>query len=153
MPLFTAPRPPIAHPLLVLNGEGRRPINNLCIPTVVAPSYGPGDKSLVSVTVLGIPNDSNQLLLDVRTQLTEWFGAEVQYWRHLRTYSIPYALPNQASPALSMPERPVRWQSGIYICGIIETTLPYQGAMVSGRRAAEAVLEDTSMNAPVLGDR
>ncbi len=139
---FTAPRPPVAQPLLVLNGDGRGPINNLSVPTVAAPSYGPGDKSLVSVTVLGTRNDNERLLAEVREQLGEWFGAPVQDWRHLRTYSIPYALPSQSSPALSAPERPVRWQSGIYVCGDHRDNASIQGAMVSGRRAADAALKD-----------
>jgi phytoene dehydrogenase-like protein len=90
---FSASRSPITQPLLVLNGDGRGPINNLCVPTVTAPSYGPGDKSLVSVTVLGTGNDPDRLLAEVRAQLGEWFGTAVQDWLHLRTYSIPYALP------------------------------------------------------------
>jgi phytoene dehydrogenase-like protein len=139
---FTAPRPPIAQPLLVLNGDGRGPINNLCVPTVAVPSYGPGDESLVSVTVLGTGNDPDRLLAEVLAQLGEWFGIVVQNWRHLRTYSIPYALPAQSPPALNMPERPVRWQSGIYVCGDHRDNASIQGAMVSGRRAAEAVWKD-----------
>jgi phytoene dehydrogenase-like protein len=139
---FTAPRPPVAQPLLVLNGDGRGPINNLCVPTVAAPSYGPGDKSLVSVTVLGSGTDPDRLLAEVREQLSEWFGTAVQDWRHLRTYSIPYALPAQSPPALNVPERPVRWQSGIYVCGDHRDNASIQGAMVSGRRAAESVLKD-----------
>ena len=139
---FTAPRPPIAQPLLVLNGDGRGPINNLCFPTVAAPSYGPGEKSLVSVTVLGTGNDPVRLLSEVRAQLVEWFGTAVQDWRHLRTYSIPYALPAQSPPALNVPERPVRWQPGLYVCGDHRDNASIQGAMVSGRRAAEAVLKD-----------
>ncbi len=101
-----------------------------------------GDKSLVSVTVLGTENDSDRLLAEVREQLGEWFGTAVQDWRHLRTYSIPYALPAQSPPALNVPERPVRWQSGIYVCGDHRDNASIQGAMVSGRRAAEAVLKD-----------
>ena len=139
---FTAPRPPITQPLLVLNGDGRGPINNLCVPTVAAPAYGPANESLVSVTVLGTGNDSDRLLAEVREQLGEWFGTAVQDWRHLRTYSIPYALPAQSPPALNVPERPVRWQSGIYVCGDHRDNASIQGAMVSGRRAAEAVLQD-----------
>lgn len=139
---FAAPRSPIAQPILVLNGDGRGPINNLCVPTVAAPSYGPGDKSLVSVTVLGTRSDPDRLMAEVLTQLGEWFGSEVQDWRYLRTYSIPYALPTQSPPALNVPERPVRWQSGIYICGDHRDNASIQGAMVSGRRAAEALLKD-----------
>lgn len=110
---FTAPRPPVVQPILVLNGERRGPINNLCVPTLVAPSYGPGDGSLVSVTVLGIPQNADRLLTEVREQLGDWFGPAVQAWHHLRTYGIPYALPRQVPPALDPPERAVRWQTGI----------------------------------------
>lgn len=139
---FPASLSPITQPLLVLNGDGRGPINNLCVPTIAAPSYGPGDKSLVSVTVLGTGNDPDRLLSEVRAQLGEWFGTVAHDWRHLRTYSIPYALTAQSPPALNVPERPVRWQSGIYVCGDHRDNASIQGAMVSGRRAAEAVLKD-----------
>lgn len=38
----------------------------------------------------------------------------------------------------------VRWQPGVYVCGDHRDNALIQGAMVSGRRAAEAVLEDLS---------
>ena len=139
---FSAPRPLIEQPILVLNGDGRGPINNLCFPTVAAPSYGPGDKSLVSVTVIGTANNPDRLLNDVRSQLIEWFGEAVESWRHLRTYSISYALPAQAPPALEVPQRPVRVRTGVYVCGDHRDQGSIQGAMVSGRRAAETVLKD-----------
>jgi len=139
---FSAPHPPLDQPILVLNGDGSGPINNLCVPTVAAPSYGPGNQSLVSATVLGTTSDSLRLLAEVREQLEEWFGTAVKNWRHLRTYSIPYALPAQAPPALSVPERPVQWQPGIYVCGDHRDNASIQGAMVSGRRAGDAVMKD-----------
>ena len=94
------------------------------------------------MTVLGIPTDENRLQAEVLEQLGDWFGSVVKDWRHLRTYRIPYALPSQASPALAVPERPVRWQPGIYVSGDHRDNASIQGAMVSGRRAAEAVLKD-----------
>lgn len=139
---FAAAKAPTSEPLLVLNGDGEGPINNLCVPTAVAPSYGPGDRSLVSVTVLGAVTDSRQLLGSVREQLVDWFGRDSHEWRHLRTYSIPYALPDQQAPALSVAHRPVRWRPGLYVCGDHRETASIQGAMVSGRRVAEALLED-----------
>lgn len=141
---FAARRPPVEQPILVLNGERRGPINNLCVPTLVAPSYGSGDASLVSVTVLGILQDAERLLAEVREQLGDWFGPAVRDWNHLRSYRIPYALPQQVPPALHVPERPVRWQPGVYVCGDHRDNASIQGAMVSGRRAADAVLEDFS---------
>ena len=112
------------------------------MPTIVAPSYGQLGESLVSVTVLGIPTDEDRLQAEVLEQLGDWFGPSVKDWRHLRSYRIPYALPHQASSARAVPERPVRWQPGIYVCGDHRGNASIQGTMVSGRRAAEVVLED-----------
>lgn len=140
---FAADRPPVEEPILVLNSESKGPVNNLCVPSMVAPSYAPDNQHLVSATVLGLPRHNDIALeAEVRAQLTTWFGSSVATWRHLRTYRIPYALPRQAPPALSTPERPVRWQPGVYVCGDHRDNASIQGAMVSGRRAAEALMAD-----------
>lgn len=140
---FATDKPPLAEPVLVLNGEGKGPINNLCIPSNITPSYAPPGAALISASVLGGPQLADHQLEDtVRTQLVEWFGSDARRWRHLRTYRIAHALPGQAPPALSPPERPVRLASGVYLCGDHRDTASIQGAMVSGRRAAEAVIAD-----------
>lgn len=77
----------------------------------------------------------------MRKQLANWFGPTVRDRRHLRTYRIPYGVPNQAPPALAEPHRSVRCQR-VYVCGDHQDNGSIEGAMTSGRRAAEAVLED-----------
>jgi Flavin containing amine oxidoreductase len=139
---FSALHSPVETPLIVLDGDGKGPINNLCVPTVVAPSYASDQRSLVSATVLGISSDVDGLANVVRAQLVEWYGAAALDWKHLRTYAIPYALPRQAPPALSVPQREVRIQPGVYVCGDHRDNASINGALVSGRRAAEAVLAD-----------
>ena len=139
---FSARQPPIDKPILVLNGDGNGPINNLCIPTLNSPTYGDGENHLVSVTVLGADFDSDTLREKVVKQLIDWFGQPVLDWNHLRTYTIRYALPSQPPPALGHPERSVRRSPGIYVCGDHRDNASIQGAMVSGRRAAEAFIED-----------
>jgi len=139
---FATDSPPSQQPVLVLNGEGQGPVNNLCIPTNVTSTYGPSGQSLVSVTVLETPADEQQLLRDVRKQLSDWYGPAVEQWRHLRTYRIPYALPRQFPPALAEPRRPVRVKPNLYVCGDHRDNASIQGAMVSGRRAAESLLEE-----------
>lgn len=140
---FVAERDPVGRPILVLNGDGSGLINHLCVPSAVAPSYAPAGSSLVSVTVLGNPEeDDRRLETAIRAQLNSWIGKEVNSWRHLRTYRIVHALPGQAPPALSQPERPVRLQDGLYVCGDHRDTASIQGALVSGRRTAETVIHD-----------
>ena len=138
---FSASSAPVAEPVLILNGDGEGPVNNVCFPTVVTPTYGPAGKTLVSVTVLGTAADPQRLLVDVRRQLEQWFGSEAAAWSILRVYTIPFALPRQFPPALSTPRRAVRLASGLIVCGDHRDNASINGAMVSGRRAAEAFLE------------
>jgi phytoene dehydrogenase-like protein len=137
---FAVDRTPVSDPVLVLDGDGRGPVNNLCVPTAVSPAYGPPGAHLVSASVLGVPADAEKLESEVREQLVGWFGPDVRGWRHLRTYRIPYALPRQFPPALVEPRRPVRRDPGLYVCGDHRDNASINGAMESGRRAAEAVL-------------
>ena len=135
---FAAERPPIDDPILVLNGDGEGPVNNLCVPSQVAETYAPENQSLISVTVLGTPDGDIEAA--VREQLRDWFGTAVDEWRHLRTYRIPYALPGQAPPALSPVAKPVKRRDGLFACGDYLDTASIQGAMLSGRRAAECAM-------------
>ena len=137
---FAAERPPIEEPILVLNGDGVGPINNLCVPSQVTPTYAPDGQALVSVTVLGLPDGDVEA--SVRKQLLDWFGPDVIAWRHLRTYRIPYALPSQSPPALSPVEKSSTRGDHLFVCGDYLDTASIQGAMVSGRRAAECVMQD-----------
>ncbi len=140
---YAAPHSPLDAPLLVLNGEGTGPINNLCVLSDVAPSYAPAGRALVSVTVLGLPSAGDDALeAHVRSQLSDWFGPDVDRWNHLRTYRIPYALPEQRPPFLSPPKRSVRRHEGLYVCGDHRRTGSIDGALAAGRAAAAAVLDD-----------
>ncbi len=139
---FTADQAPIAEPILILNGDGTGPVNNLCFPSQVAASYAPPGKTLVSATVVGNPPlDDQRLAAGVHNQLVDWFGPSAQAWRHVKTYRIPYALPRQLPPTLSpLVEKPAAAGEGIFVCGDYCDTGSLNGAMASGRRAAEAVL-------------
>ena len=99
---YAAGRSPLGEPVLVLNGEGRGPVNDLCVPSDVAPSYAPPGAALVSATVLGVPPLADDALdAAVRAQLRGWFGAQVDGWRLLRVQRIPFALPAQPPAALA----------------------------------------------------
>jgi hypothetical protein len=59
---------------------------------------------------------------------------------------MPHAQPEQTPPALSIPERPVRGAGGLFVCGDRRDHVSINGAMISGRRAAEAVLHDLDVH-------
>ena len=137
---FGCDQAPWHPPYLLLNGDGRGPINNIAFPSRVSSAYAPAGKSLASVVVLGNPEENDGALLQkVQDQLTDWFGPEVRRWRHLETYRIPHALPDQSPPTRN-PAFPVsRMRSGIFVCGEYGSLPGIQWALLSGRRTADAV--------------
>lgn len=137
---FSAPEPPIAEKMLVLNGTGRGLVNNLCVPSQVAPMYAPDGQALISATVLKTDVDGSQLQSLVKSHLREWFGDAVNEWEHLRTCRVSQALPNQSSPAFDPPVHPARMRDDLYVCGDYRTNGSINGAMQSGRLAAETIL-------------
>ncbi|KAI3445700.1 hypothetical protein Pfo_002365 [Paulownia fortunei] len=134
---------PVKDPALFLNGSSQGIVNNMFFATNVAASYAPPGKALVSVSLIGlydsVPDD--ELVERVVKELSEWFGeAAVRSWRYLRMYRIGFAQPNQCPPTDLMKDP--RLKPGLYICGDYVTSATFDGALVSGRRAVEALLKD-----------
>ena len=77
-----------------------------------------------------------------REQLTRWFGPEVSDWRLLRIYRIKKALPDQIPPTPNPLSQPVRVNPWLFVCGEYQSLSSIHWAMVSGRRAAEAVIRE-----------
>jgi phytoene dehydrogenase-like protein len=142
---YGADEAPVADPLLVLNGDGAGPVNNFAVISNVAPSYAPSGKHLVSVSVLGTHKlTEEQLSGFIIAQMKNWFGKMASSWQMLRGYYLTHAQPQQYPGALEPPQRPVRVRPGVYVCGDHRDNASIHGAMVSGRRAGEAVLADLS---------
>ncbi len=132
---------PIKSPILMLNGSGKGKVNNICVPSIVAPSYGNGKNHLVSVSVLGNPFQDDQIAdVEVKTELQEWFGDIVQTWRLLRVYRVVNALPDQRPPKLEKPQRDVRLQPNLYVCGDHRDNASINGALESGLRTAKEIV-------------
>ncbi len=136
---YSADKSPVRGPWLVLNGDGRGPINNLCVPTELHPTYAPPGKSLVSVTVLGVPDDLFQLQIQVRRQLQDWYGKEAERWQHLRTYAIAEALTLQGPPALEVVKKPLKLSERLFACGDYLSITSIEGAIASGIRCGDQV--------------
>ena len=92
---------------------------------------------MISISVLG-ENQKSDLPLLVQNELKEWFGEEVSAWKHLRTDLIKEALPIQEETNLVG----VREIGGVLICGDHAVSASIEGAISSGKSAAEAVLGD-----------
>lgn len=140
---FGAERSPVDEAILVLDGSGQGPVNNICVPSDAAPEYAPDGQALISATVLRNHFSSEEeLVAAARRQLVDWFGSQVHDWEYLRTYHVEHGQPRQEPPTLRSIERDTRIRRGLYVCGDHRHIASMEGAMVSGRHAAESVIED-----------
>ena len=133
---FSAPQSPMNEAIIALNGDGRGLVNNVCVISDVAPAYAPAGKSLISISVLGVPTslDLHEQVLD---ELERWFGSQVRKWSHLRTYQIQQALPEQAVTPL---KNGVQRIGGIFICGDHCDSASIEGAISSGKQTADEIV-------------
>jgi glycine/D-amino acid oxidase-like deaminating enzyme len=136
---YAAERSPIGAPDLVLDADGSGPANNVAVMSDVAAPYAPEGASLVAVSTVGTDHGTD-VDRDVRRQLTGWYGGEVASWQLLRTDVIPYAQPRQDVEDLPTLAREVRVGDRTWVCGDHRDTASIQGALVSGRRCADAIL-------------
>ncbi len=144
---FDAPEGDASSRTLFLAGRDPGPVNEVAIPSSVASGYAPAGRSLVSVSAVGEQALRDDLAGAVRSQLGNWFGhGRVAGWHHLDTVIVTDALP-PFPPGRFAPGRiPSRQGAGAFACGDYMESPSIQGALVSGRRAAEAVA--SSVGAP-----
>ena len=134
---FSASKSPINEALIVLNGEGRGLVNNVAVLTDVVPGYAPDGQALISVSVLGLPTETD-LPQKVQEELEGWFGSDVKTWKHLRTDRIEHALPEQLPHADALPEV----KAPYYLCGDYCVSASIEGAIISGQETASKLLSD-----------
>lgn len=143
---FSATSPPVTEPFLVLNGNSGGWVSSLSVPSVVAPSYAPPGRSLISVVVLGHQSASDTTVTEkVHQEMTAWFGPQVKGWQHLKTLRIQHALPEQPPPSPNPTENNTAQKRGVYACGEYNGVPGIQWALLSGRHAAERVIDDLKM--------
>lgn len=132
-----AAEPPATNRLLHVDlgtAESTGPIRNTAVVSTVAPLYC-RDGALVASTVLGVDETLEAV---VRAQAGRIYGVDPSGWEHVATYAIPHALP--AMPPGQPLRQPVDLGDGVYVAGDHRDTASIQGALISGRRAADAVL-------------
>jgi hypothetical protein len=134
----TAPESPAEEPLLRLDADQPHLIRNTVVLTAASPAYGSGGRPLIATTVLGVQDRSREAA--VRERLAHLYRTDTSRWQLVASYAIAHALPSMAAP--HRLRRRVRLDDGLYVCGDHRDTSSIQGAIVSGRRAARAVVED-----------
>jgi len=132
---FAADEAPRGDKLLVVDGRRDGPVLNTAVISNVAPSYAPAGRHLIQATTLW-PTEAVES--EVRIQLTRLYGRSAGAWDLIVRHDIPKALPEQPPPLVT--RQPVSLGDRLFIAGDHRDTASLQGALVSGRRAANAVL-------------
>jgi hypothetical protein len=128
---------PIDDPTFLHVDAGRAgPVVNVACVSAAAPSYGRPGATLVASTVLGEHDASFEPT--VRDHAAVILDVPSAGWEFVAVYAVPRALP------LHVPGQPLRRSvtvgDGLFVAGDHRDTPSIQGALVSGRRAGEAVL-------------
>ena len=135
---------------LWLNANPDAYVNNAMQMTAVAPGYGPVGGHLLSATVIGAPaEDDAQIYARAEHDLEQMTGqpALLATYRRLRLYRIPYAQFAQPAGIHATLPGPRTVRDGLYLAGEYTVASSINAAMLSGERAARAVMQPTTIPA------
>ncbi len=119
---------------LVVDGQKRGPIINSVVMSDISPNYAPQNQHLVSTTT-----DLNVTESDVRRHLATMWGTSTHDWQFIAKYEIPAALPiHNVGRALSQS---MKINDHHFVAGDHRTVPSQQGALFSGRLAAQLILD------------
>ncbi|HKV18819.1 MAG TPA: FAD-dependent oxidoreductase [Mycobacterium sp.] len=129
------------HPA-ILSVDGRTtpagPVVNAAVISAAAPTYAPPGRHLIAASALighGRPTPPEETM---RKHAADILGINSASWTLVVRHEIPDALP--AQPAPLTVRRQARSPDGLWLCGDHRDTASIQGALVSGRRVAAAIV-------------
>jgi hypothetical protein len=114
------------------------PIVNSIALSNLMPTYAPVDRTLISTTTL---EDIDEV--SIKEHLSRYWSVEVELFERIKRYEIKDALPI-FSPADSGRALSAKVREGIYRAGDYLTAASQNGALLSGRLAAQELLFDKS---------
>jgi len=138
---FSAERSPYTKSLIALNANPDRFVNSLSVMSNVSSAYAPAGKSLISVSLSDSQLFTKPELLElkIKEELKFWYP-DCLSWEYLKTYHIPYALPDNKHVKNDIQSSCLRINDSIFICGDHLLNGSINAAMKSGRLASESIL-------------
>jgi protoporphyrinogen oxidase len=137
---FTTQKSFMARPMIGLIPKDESLINNIVFMDDVSKEYSIKDRSLLSVTVLVHTLGEEELIKAVQLELEGISGIKSEYFQHLKTYHIPYALPTLDDMKYEISFTETKITENVFLAGDYLLNASINAAMTSGRLAAEAVL-------------
>jgi len=138
----------IAQPIIGLVPGENFLINNLHFPTDISTAYSTTGKALLSVTIVKEVAEFNDLEARVAKELQALSGIDSIYFEHIHTYKIDKALPAIPSPKHDLIPTMGNLNPHFHLAGDHLVNASLNGAMVSGRRAAESIILGHTVGIP-----
>jgi predicted NAD/FAD-dependent oxidoreductase len=108
----------------------------------ISNKYAPDGKVLLSISYNGIPEIDDTIVAEnMKAELKQWYGNQVDDWKMLKTYRIQYALPNQDSVSDELTKTDMKINDNLFICGDHLMNGSINAAMKSGRLVAALIDE------------
>ena len=149
---FAVDEAPTPRPKIIIDQCERpvAPVVSTAVVSNVAPTYAPEGKHLIQASSLLRPGAEPVSDADVRQHVGQIYATDAGGWELLRRDDIPYALPVQPVPFVERWDLEV--EPGLILAGDHVDTASIEGAMESGRRAAEGWLHRQRVDEGVLAD-
>jgi hypothetical protein len=126
---------PSGNGRLIVDGQSRGPVINSIVISDVSSSYAPIGQNLISTTT-----DLSATESDVRRHLSIMWGVSTHDWQLIAKYEIPAALPIQ-SIGRELTQS-IKVSENVFVVGDHRAVPSQQGALFSGRLAAELILNE-----------
>ena len=125
---------PSGNGRLVVDGQRRGPIINSVVMSDISPQYAPAGQHLIATTTDPTATES-----DLRRQAALMWGIGTHDWQLIAKYEIPAALPvhNVGRPL----SQAIKINDYLFVAGDHRTVPSQQGALFSGRLAAQLILD------------
>ena len=139
---FTSAKKPFTRSLIALNSLPGRIVNNIAVVNQISPQYSENGDALISLSLIGdhSKHDPAELQASVVEELKFWYPDAVN-WKHLKTYHIGYALPDDDHVKNEPDAEAMRLNDQCFVCGDYLMNGSINAAMKSGRLAAEAIIK------------
>lgn len=132
-------------PQLVVDGTGTRRVNHWALLSRVQPTYSTPGVHLVAGVLLGqeIWSWDDDTVVAVATRdASIMLGHPENHWRPLAVVRTPFAQFAQPSGCFARQITPLTPIGGLYRCGEYLVDSSINGAIISGERAAHAIITD-----------
>jgi hypothetical protein len=122
---------------LRIDGQSRGPVINTIALSIALPKYAPAGKVLLSSTSIENASES-----EIRRHLSALWNVSTSSWSLIAKYEIPKSLPLFGVGAHSV--KPAKISDRLYVAGDYRTAPSQNGALLSGRLAAQELLLNES---------